>query len=167
MTSSACTKAVPGRRVGGRGAPGPAAARRADSARARRGTVTHMPPELLASGVLGRACDVWSFGILLWCAARALPLPARPCCRPRLAAGPRARAAAAAAYPPAQAATPLRSRLHHRRPLLGRAAAGSHRRPLQAAPLLPTVPARMGVSAASRARAAAGRWWRAAARGRR
>lgn len=32
------------------------------------GTVTHMPPELLESGVLSRACDVWSFGILLWCA---------------------------------------------------------------------------------------------------
>ncbi|KAK9827953.1 hypothetical protein WJX81_000153 [Elliptochloris bilobata] len=30
------------------------------------GTVTHMPPELLESGVLSRACDVWSFGILLW-----------------------------------------------------------------------------------------------------
>ena len=35
------------------------------------GTVTHMPPELLESGVLSRACDVWSFGILLWRA---------PCC---------------------------------------------------------------------------------------
>ena len=35
---------------------------------ARAGTVTHMPPELLEAGILGRACDVWSFGILLWCA---------------------------------------------------------------------------------------------------
>ena len=43
------------------------------TARARAGTVTHMPPELLESGVLGRACDVWSFGILLWYAA---PSPA-------------------------------------------------------------------------------------------
>ena len=37
-------------------------------ARARAGTVTHMPPELLEAGIVSRACDVWSFGILLWCA---------------------------------------------------------------------------------------------------
>jgi len=31
-----------------------------------RGTVTHMPPELLEGGVLTSAADVFSFGILLW-----------------------------------------------------------------------------------------------------
>lgn len=30
------------------------------------GTVTHMPPELLRSGVLGPATDVYAFGVLLW-----------------------------------------------------------------------------------------------------
>lgn len=30
------------------------------------GTVTHMPPELLASGKLSPASDVYAFGILLW-----------------------------------------------------------------------------------------------------
>jgi serine/threonine protein kinase len=30
------------------------------------GTITHMPPELLARGLLGKAADVYSFGVLLW-----------------------------------------------------------------------------------------------------
>ena len=29
------------------------------------GTVTHMPPELLVSGELGPAADVYSFGVIL------------------------------------------------------------------------------------------------------
>lgn len=30
------------------------------------GTVTHMPPELLISGLLSKPSDVYAFGILLW-----------------------------------------------------------------------------------------------------
>ena len=30
------------------------------------GTVTHMPPELLAEGRLSKAADVYAFGVLLW-----------------------------------------------------------------------------------------------------
>jgi serine/threonine protein kinase len=30
------------------------------------GTVSHMPPELLQDGVLSKAADVYSFGVLLW-----------------------------------------------------------------------------------------------------
>ena len=30
------------------------------------GCVTHMPPETLALGHVGKAMDVWSFGVLLW-----------------------------------------------------------------------------------------------------
>jgi serine/threonine protein kinase len=30
------------------------------------GTITHMPPELLGRGLLGKAADVYSFGVLLW-----------------------------------------------------------------------------------------------------
>ena len=30
------------------------------------GTVTHMPPELLESGIISKAADGWSFGVLLW-----------------------------------------------------------------------------------------------------
>ena len=32
------------------------------------GTVTHMPPELLTTGRLTKAADVYAFGVLLWCA---------------------------------------------------------------------------------------------------
>jgi serine/threonine protein kinase len=30
------------------------------------GSVTHMPPELLTSGLLSRAADVYSLGVLMW-----------------------------------------------------------------------------------------------------
>ena len=30
------------------------------------GTVTHMPPELLTTGRLSKAVDVYAFGVLLW-----------------------------------------------------------------------------------------------------
>jgi len=30
------------------------------------GTITHMPPELLLSNVLGLAADVWAFGVVAW-----------------------------------------------------------------------------------------------------
>ena len=30
------------------------------------GTITHMPPEMLRSGTLTKAVDVYSFGVILW-----------------------------------------------------------------------------------------------------
>lgn len=30
------------------------------------GTITHMPPEMLKSGTLTKAVDVYSFGVILW-----------------------------------------------------------------------------------------------------
>lgn len=30
------------------------------------GSVTHMPPELLGEGLLSKAADVYSLGVLLW-----------------------------------------------------------------------------------------------------
>lgn len=33
------------------------------------GTVTHMPPELLVDGQLGKPADVYAFGVICWCVA--------------------------------------------------------------------------------------------------
>ena len=30
------------------------------------GTISYMPPELISSGQLSAACDVWSFGVIVW-----------------------------------------------------------------------------------------------------
>lgn len=38
------------------------------------GTITHMPPELLEQGIISKAADVYSFGVLLWQVRRALTL---------------------------------------------------------------------------------------------
>jgi serine/threonine protein kinase len=38
----------------------------AAAAAAAVGTITHMPPETLEHGIISKAADVYSFGVLLW-----------------------------------------------------------------------------------------------------